>query len=472
MGDRPGDMWLEPCVGSGVFLEVLEDLGVGPRRVLALDLDPSPERNDRLARTMRGVDFIAWSQVTKQRFDKIIGNPPYVALESLHADLQKPVLSLKAPGGTSVTIGANYWYAFVCAGLSLLRPNGSICFVLPAAWDYADYAAPLRSSLSRLFEVLEIHRSSTPLFDTVRDGSVVMLGRRFRATPVRTIRVQHASLYSLSTRLASNPAASHRKVPPPLTNAVARFGGDTCNLGDILEIHIGGVTGDSNYFLLTDAQRRTLELPRAALRPVVSRARHLVTAQLGKSEWEMLLDRGERVWLFDPPRRLLSHKAVKRYIRLKSPAGGCNRQRYKISSRSPWYRTPLEARIDGFISGMSERGPWLCLRGMPRLNATNTLYVVRFRETMSRDWKAAWALSMLTSSTRNSMVKLGRKYPDGLVKYEPSDLVKLSLPVPRVARGVWREYSHAVEALLGGDVGRCEEIANRWMTNTGERKHQ
>ena len=69
---------------------------------------------------------------------------------------------------------------------------------------------------------------------------------------------------------------------------------------------------------------------------------------------------------------------MKAYLERTVKDGGCKRRALKVRSRDPWYRTPLEPVIHGFMSGMSGWGPWVVFREMPRLAATNTLYVVRF----------------------------------------------------------------------------------------------
>src|ERR1051325_6570655 len=77
LGNSLRDLWLEPCVGKGVFLKALSEIGVDADRITAIDLMEEPEVTDSLACTIRGTDFLSWAGSTQQRFTKIIGNPPY-----------------------------------------------------------------------------------------------------------------------------------------------------------------------------------------------------------------------------------------------------------------------------------------------------------------------------------------------------------------------------------------------------------
>src|SRR5438067_6214973 len=83
LGDGAQTRWLEPSHGRGIFLRALTELGVPPCRIRAIDLDTGSSTNDDLARTIRGIDFLKWSISTRERFDRIVGNPPYVAISQL-----------------------------------------------------------------------------------------------------------------------------------------------------------------------------------------------------------------------------------------------------------------------------------------------------------------------------------------------------------------------------------------------------
>jgi hypothetical protein len=230
-----------------------------------------------------------------------------------------------------------------------------------------------------------------------------------------------------------------------------------------MSIGLGAVTGDASYFLMTDEERRRHGLPKSAVVPVVSRSKHIRRAAIFSEHWEELLSGGERIWLFRPCSSDLSQPAVQRYLRLSEADGGCRRDAYKIRNRNPWYLTPLPPRPHGFVSGMSQAGPWICLNEMPRLSATNTLYTVRFRRRLPVLERYAWALMLLTSEVREQLPSIVREYALGLAKLEPGDLSQLRLPAPRVVDAMPVLYRNAVESLLDGDISRACSIANKQL---------
>jgi hypothetical protein len=238
-------------------------------------------------------------------------------------------------------------------------------------------------------------------------------------------------------------------------------------LDSIARIGLGGVTGDASFFLMNEERRESLELPTAALTPVVSKAKHLRSALLSHQEWEGLKSAGERIWLFEPPDTLVNHPKVKRYLKLDASEGGCNREAYKVSIREPWYRTPMPKVPDAFLSGMGQHGPWLCINETPSVNATNTLYVVSFSSRSRKDWYM-WALALLSSAAQRRIRRIGRRYPDGLIKYEPGSLGKIELPQPRPDADHKDLYIRAVAALLARKPGLAKEIADSVLRAFGK----
>jgi adenine-specific DNA-methyltransferase len=462
LGTDRSSTWLEPCVGRGVFLSALKDAGVSPERITAVDLDPFGWEHDSLARTYRGVDFLSWSHPPLSLFDRIVGNPPYVPLSRLDARLRDTAAVVRIPGGDlTVQPSSNLWFAFLCRCLELLKPKGNLALVLPAAWDFADYAGTLRQGIPQLFREFTTFRSRRPLFDEVQDGSVIIIGRGYQSEHQHNRRVECRDRDELVARIRASCVSVGHVSSAPLAERSEPSAG--VQLGNYLEIRLGGVTGHAEYFLLTEAQRLALRLPKNAVKPVLSRSRHLTGALIGWDSWRALLLKGERVWLFDPTEGICSHPAVIDYLSLSSESGGCDRGRYKIRIRKPWYRTPLPARVDGFMSGMTRTGPWLALRSMRSLNATNTLYVARFKESATLASKSALALAMLTSDVRDELREKCRHYADGLMKHEPGDLTSIRVPPLRNYHDATAAYTKAVKSLLVGKDKDASAIADAFF---------
>ncbi len=455
LGDIKGATWLEPAHGNGAFVEAIARSGVGNERIVAIDLDPGPAAADRLATTLRGVDFLQWAKETDRRFDRIVGNPPFISIAQLPLILQRSAASVLDLNGRPIGKGANLWYAFVLASLPLLRKGGCLAFILPSAAEFANYCAAIRQGVPQAFGRLELYRCGRPLFDDVQDGTLVAVARDYGLGPGLVSRRWFETRAGLTQGLSKSGHIIGHKCP----SGKALGHRARVTLGSVAEIGLGGVTGDVCFFLMNEKKRESLGLPDGALAPVVSKARHLRSGVLTQNGWGDLKASGERIWLFNPSVGLANHPQVRRYLKLEPSEGGCNRQAYKVSIRDPWYRTPMPSVPDAFLSGMSQHGPWLCINETHSVNATNTLYVVRFLSRNRGDWYV-WALALLSSEARRQLRRIGRRYPDGLIKYEPGPLGKINLPKLKIDADYKGLYIKAAAALLSGNAGLAREIAD------------
>lgn len=446
--------WLEPSHGSGVFVEAISQLGVPKRRIVAVDLDPVQSPADNLATTIRRVDFLKWANETRRRFDRIVGNPPFVSIKRLKVSLRKTAAAIQDIDETPIGLNANTWYAFVLASLRLLKKDGCLAFVLPSAAEFTNYSAAIRSSVRGTFRSLEFYRCTRPLFEGVQEGTIVAIARGYGFGPCEFRRKRYRTREGLIEALAQSGKSVGRqcRVKPASPSAVM------VSLKSIAKIRLGGVTGDASFFLMDEYTRRELGLPTSAFTPVISKARHLRFPYLEREQWNELKNTDERVWLFNPKPLLVRQEwRVRNYLYPRQ--GGCNREGYKVANRKPWYRTPLLMRADAFMSGMSQHGPWLCVNEFPKLRATNTLYVLSFL-AQYREERYIWALSMLTSIAQRQIRGIGRHYADGLVKYEPGALGEVELPRLQSNANHRLLYQQAVTSLLDSDLTTAKDIAD------------
>ena len=461
VGTTRHGLWLDPSAGSGRLIEAALRAAVPAESILAIDLQPHlPALVNLGVKTRLGTDFLHWAQRTDRRFDRVIANPPFVRLSELQEALLRPALATQLDGFSTPGV-ANYWVAFLVAGMRLLKPGGSLAYVLPASWEYANYAGPLRSLCEASFGELDVHRVAVPMFEMVSDGSVLLVARGFGQKPRRRAHViSHPTLSALDRAVCAPDLAV---APKEMRSVEASLPEDQVKLGEIAQIRIGAVTGHASYFLLNEKQRLALDLPRSAVQPLLSKAHHIIGSQIDEDIWAELRAAGERIWLFSPSEADLLHPAVQAYLDLPEEEGGCRREAMKIRDRDPWYRVPIPEPFDGFMTGMSLARPWVALNRKPGLTASNTLYGVRFPKITSLDEQAAWCLSMLSSTTSKSRAQLVRRYPQGLLKLEPSDVARLAVQRPKNPERALSLYHQAVELLMAGNARHAQALADEWL---------
>ena len=257
----PNARWLDPCVGDGVFPKAIVQKCTDST-ILAIDCRES-EHATSVCEFLKA-DFLSIDR-ERAEADIIVANPPFVPVGRLSDDLRTMALRAKHLD-LRVAGSSSYWLPFLLHSLALLSEGGNIGFILPASYEYADYAKDARVQIPKLFRRFVVHRSLTPLFPSVSDGCIVVLGFGFTKRHVSEQRYEHQDLASLLKAL---------KVKPTTIDVSNNDSTHTSRLGSVMKIGIGAVTGDSKYFLMSDATRKDWKIDESDCLPVLTRSAHV-----------------------------------------------------------------------------------------------------------------------------------------------------------------------------------------------------
>lgn len=241
---------LDPGCGAGAFIDGVMRWcafrGLTVPSIVGVDSDPEHigalharyEAHPRV-RVLRA-DFLARSE---ERFDYIVGNPPYVSIGSLSEAERRQYRRdfLSASGRFDL------YLLFFEQALRLLKPDGRLVFITPEKYVYVQSAAPLRVLLAqRQVEELHFVEENTfeglvtyPLITTVSGGQ--------RSSQPTTI-IQRDG----STRQVQLPRRKESWLPSirgaPLTESPHTLG-DIC-----VRISCGVATGSDSTFVLRSAE--------------------------------------------------------------------------------------------------------------------------------------------------------------------------------------------------------------------------
>jgi len=94
-----------------------------------------------------------------ERFDVVVGNPPYVRIEQLRPILQTEYRSRYA----SLYDRADLYVAFIERGLNLLKSDGTLAYICADRWVLNRYGAPLRRLITENFQMkayIDLHQAS------------------------------------------------------------------------------------------------------------------------------------------------------------------------------------------------------------------------------------------------------------------------------------------------------------------------
>jgi adenine-specific DNA-methyltransferase len=117
---------LEPSAGEGHIVKHIEDKL--NRDVFCVELDENKVSNKICKSDIKIDNFFNYIN-TCDKFDTVVGNPPFVKLKNVEKDTID-LLPEKIPGN------GNLYYFFIKYCVSLLKNNGELIFILPKEWLY------------------------------------------------------------------------------------------------------------------------------------------------------------------------------------------------------------------------------------------------------------------------------------------------------------------------------------------------
>lgn len=157
---------LEPCAGEGAFVEPLLSKGFHGR-IKLLDLNPESIKSlenkygNRANVEIKESDFVF--EITTERFDRIIANPPYGAYQT--PEKRKQLKALFPNVYAKETYGV-----FLIKALELLDEGGKLVFIIPDTYLTLHMHEGLRKELIGKYEINSITKFPSKFFPGVNFG--------------------------------------------------------------------------------------------------------------------------------------------------------------------------------------------------------------------------------------------------------------------------------------------------------------
>lgn len=177
---------LEPSCGEGVFLESLKQKGYNDLTAYEIDQDLATEFP-----FVRYESFV--SANIHEKFDLIIGNPPYIRWKNLEDEL-KQELSTNPIWNKYFNSLCDYLYIFILKSIDLLNENGQLIFICPEYWMNTTHSISLRNYMVQHGYFEEIyHFNETPIFDKVTVSIVIF---KFVKSQQKANKIKVAKFYA------------------------------------------------------------------------------------------------------------------------------------------------------------------------------------------------------------------------------------------------------------------------------------
>ena len=206
-----------------------------------------------------------FSRPTKEGFDIVIGNPPYISLQNEGGSVGKPY---EKADFSSFDRRGDIYCLFYEKGMQLLSPGGTLCFITSNKWMRAAYGEKLRGFLAKHTNpCLLIDFSGNKIFENATvDVNILLLEKAANAGQTEAVTLgkdfrlsaENLSLYvhQHATRMAFTASESW-VILSPIEESIRRkieAVGTPLKEWDI-SIYRGVLTGYNEAFIISTAKR-------------------------------------------------------------------------------------------------------------------------------------------------------------------------------------------------------------------------
>jgi adenine-specific DNA-methyltransferase len=432
---------LEPSCGDGAFLKALKPYEDDYKSVTAIELDEVEAEKAKKVKLKKLIvqnqEFHKYCNYSENRFDIVLGNPPYIGYQYFDKDQQKEAAEIYNRVKVKYSKLSNAWVSFVVGGSLLLKEKGKLGFVVPAELLQVSYAKPLRQFLASFYNSVIIVSFKQLVFPSIQQEVVLLLCEKDGSSQhnINHIEVKDATalvnidLKKLHQEDKSLDITTNKWTYYFLTQKEINFletvqkKYNLKTIGDYADFEVGITTGANNFFTVEQKIVEGYELTPFA-HPMVGRSVQVGGAIFTQKDWNNNLLSGAKANLLIFPKNgeLKKYHGALKYINY-----GENQdihQGYKCRIRDVWYVVPSLWIPDGLFIRRNNRFPRLIVNDAEAYT-TDTMHRVRL--------KANTNIQALSASFYNSLsfafAEISRRsYGGGVLELMPNEVQKILIP--------------------------------------------
>lgn len=438
---------LEPSCGDGTFLKSVKDiLNTNKLNVKKLDaveyIKEESNKSKKIAKDIINAkvindDFYNFYVNCKEKYDLVIGNPPYIRYQYLtpfQREKQAQVLTKNKMKSNKLI---NSWVFFLVSCIELLEKNGTIAFVLPAEIMQVAYAEDLRKYLSKQLSKINIISFNELIFDDAEQEVIVLLGTKRKEE--KECMISNCSYINIEDfiqkynannlvyeKIITNDKWTRYYLNEKENNVIEEIKQDTRfrKIGDIGTVNVGITTGNNNYFSLNDNYVKKYDL-KEYTKPLIGRSSQTHGLVFNEEDWKKNVNKGVKAYLLtineDVNVEDMS-KGQQEYIKI----GEDNEENkgYKCRIRKKWYSVPSIWIPDAFLLRRSNVYPKFVLNGIDAVS-TDTMHRIKIKDEYDNK---KILLSYYNSISFAFTELCGRSYGGGVLEILPKEAENIIIP--------------------------------------------
>lgn len=441
---------LEPSSGDGVFFDSIFSNQLFKTRfnlpkkikINAIEKDDSAigiskKKTDGYVTKQRTVryfnqDYLEYHSKNTQKFDLVIGNPPYIKGQHLTKKQLKRCAAIHKKSDLRSDTIKNIWTSFLVGGVQSLNENGILCFVLPAEILQVIYAKELRDYLKENFKRIEIFAFNELIFPEIEQDVIILFCAKNSQEGVSFYHVDRLDDLKEPTYVEEN-SNIHRETLDKWTNyilsdAELRFLDDLKRrfspIKNYCRAEVGIVTAANDYFIVN---KETVEKNglRKLAKSILQKGSHMPpTLRFAKQDFQYMVSEGKPAFFLafeDKPSAGFSN-SIKTY--LKQGEKRKINKRYKCKLRTNWYFVPSVWVSEAFFTKRSNIFPRMIINDA-KVIVTDSFYRIRMKE----DFKVENLVFSFHNTLTLVLAELeGRYYGGSVLELTPNEYKNLSIP--------------------------------------------
>jgi adenine-specific DNA-methyltransferase len=463
---------LESSVGDGVFIRSL--LNSPNVKTKKLTLEMVERENKELEKTLLVAnklkskrvkvishhrDYLEFEKTNQNKYDLIIGNPPYIRKNHLSKKQLKLCEGIHKRAKLSDKKIKNIWTAFLIGAVESLNENGIISLVLPAELLQVSYTKELRNYLRNTLNKIEIFAFNELVFEGIEQDVIIIIGTKspknkgvsfFQAD--KLVDLKKPDLIPGNTNI-------DRETLDKWTNYILSekelsfldgLKKKLKEVRDYSKVQVGIVTAVNNFFIINEDTVKKYKLS-ADCKPILQKSSFVpVALTISNYDFLSLKKKGKPASLLSLPDKsegFLSTN-VKKYIRTGVDKG--IDKGYKCSIRNNWYHVPSVWSSEGVFIKRSNIFPRIMVNEAG-VAVTDAFYRISMKD--GYDIKS-FAFSFCNSLSLIFTELEGRFYGGGVLELIPNEFKNIPIPYSNISQKDFKRLdkmlrkNHSVDTIL------------------------
>lgn len=448
-GDKNYDI-LEPSCGDGIFLEEIKNNNFSYKSITAIEIDQIEAEKARKIKLKNSrvinKDFFSYCNNSKDKYDLIIGNPPYIRYQYFDKQQREEAEKLFKKADLKYSKLTNAWVSFVVGSTLLLKDKGKIAFVLPAEILQVSYAKQLRDFLAHNFNKISIVSFQKLVFPKIQQEVVLLLCERNlkdNSHLIEHLEVTNAD--DLKKIDISKLKAPKKKVDFKNNKWTFYFleqkeidflekvmnSGKIKPLGNFAKVEVGMTMGSNQFFTVPKDIIKEYNLETYA-KPLVGRSVQVTGNTFTKNDWKNNVKSGARAFFIQFPsiKELKSNRNALKYLD-SGEKDGINKW-YKCGIRNEWQIVPSAWISEALFIRRNNIYPRLIIN-KAKAYTTDTMHRVSIRKDKNIFNNKPINIKSLVASYYNSLSfafaeLFGRSHGGGVLELMPNEAENILIP--------------------------------------------